>query len=137
LEERNGEFYCDGPVDMKGKLCQHSNGMSYLQGKLEVTSEVRSVPLGQKRKRGRPKKLPSNCLTRSPVQLQRGDVPQSPVQVEESEENARPAQYLEPVQQVGPEAAHQVDLEPDQQVVQPSCSDRPEPAKGKRKKEKL
>ena len=71
LEERNGEFNCDCPVDMKGKLCQHSNGMSYLQGKLEVTSEVRSVPVGQKRKRGGPKKLPSNCLPRSPVQAQK------------------------------------------------------------------
>ena len=39
--------------------------MAYLHGKLEVTSEVRSVPLGQKRKRGRPKKMP-HCLTRSP-----------------------------------------------------------------------
>lgn len=71
LEERNGEYYCDCPVAMKGKLCHHTVGMSYLQGKLEVTSEVRSVPLGQKRKRGRPKKLPINCLERSPIQLPR------------------------------------------------------------------
>ena len=67
LEERNGDFFCDCPVAMKGKLCHHTVGMAYLQGKLEVTSEVRSVPLGQKRKRGRPKKLPSNCLEKSPV----------------------------------------------------------------------
>ena len=51
-------------------MCKHSNGMAYILGRVEVTSEVRSVPLGQKRKRGRPKKLP-NCLTRSPpVQVQ-------------------------------------------------------------------
>ena len=44
---------------------------------------------------------------------------------------------LEPVQQVGPEAAHQVDLDPSQQVVQPCCSGgRPEPVKCKRKKGK-
>lgn len=140
LEERNGEYYCDCPVDMKGKLCQHSNGMAYLQGKLEVTSEVRSVPLGQKRKRGRPKKLPSNCLTRSPIQVQRGDVPPSPVQGEheESEENAaRPEQQadLEPVQPVGPQAVQQADLGHGQQVVQPSGG-RPEPAKGRRKRGK-
>ena len=38
----------------------------YKTGKLEITSDVRSKPLGQKRKRGRPAKLPP-CLTRSPV----------------------------------------------------------------------
>ena len=68
LEERDGDYFCDCPVSMKGKLCHHTVGMSYLQGKLEATSEVRSVPLGQKRKRGRPKKLPGNCLSRSPIQ---------------------------------------------------------------------
>ena len=39
--------------------------MSYRQGFLEVTPEVRSVPLGVKRKRGRPKKV-GHCLNRSP-----------------------------------------------------------------------
>ena len=38
----------------------------YLTRKLEAGSDVRSVPLGDKRKRGRPKKLPSNCLEKSP-----------------------------------------------------------------------
>jgi hypothetical protein len=48
-----------------GKLDKHCIGMCYLHGKLEATSEVTSVPLGQKRKSGRPKKMP-HCLTRSP-----------------------------------------------------------------------
>ena len=39
--------------------------MSYMEGILEVTSQVRAVPLGQKRKRGRPKAL-GNCLLKSP-----------------------------------------------------------------------
>ena len=39
--------------------------MSYRQGLLEVTPEVRSVPLGVKRKRGRSKKV-GHCLSRSP-----------------------------------------------------------------------
>ena len=74
---------------MKGKLCHHTVGMAYLQGKLEVTSEVRSVPLGQKRKRGRPKvkatveepeheiepcdevSIPSVCITAQSVRRQR------------------------------------------------------------------
>ena len=39
--------------------------MSYMEGILEVTSQVRAVPLGQKRKRGRPKGL-GNCMLKSP-----------------------------------------------------------------------
>ena len=42
-------------------MCKHSVGLLYQTGALEVTSEVRSVPLGAKRKRGRPKQIP-NCL---------------------------------------------------------------------------
>ena len=41
--------------------------MGYKEGNREVTSQVRAVPLGQKRKRGRPKGL-GNCLLRSPTQ---------------------------------------------------------------------
>ena len=40
-----------------------------MTGKLEATSDVRSVPLGQKRRKGRPKKLP-NCLQKSPTRSQ-------------------------------------------------------------------
>ena len=42
--------------------------MLYKSGHLEVDPLVRSVPLGEKRKRGRPKKIP-NCLVRSPVKI--------------------------------------------------------------------
>ena len=50
----------------KGKLGKHTVGMAYRQGYLEVTDDVRSVPLGVKRKRGRPKKL-GPCLAKSPA----------------------------------------------------------------------
>ena len=50
----------------KGKLGKHTVGMAYRQGYLEVTDDVRSVPLGVKRKRGRPKKL-GPCLMKSPA----------------------------------------------------------------------
>ena len=43
-------------------------------GALEISSDVRSKPLGQKRKRGRPKKLPA-CLTRSPEPNVVADIP--------------------------------------------------------------
>ena len=46
-------------------IFQHAVGMMYKTGKLEITSDVRSKPLEQKRKRGRPAKLPL-CLERSP-----------------------------------------------------------------------
>ena len=49
-------------------LCKITIGFYYRQGMLEVSSQVRCVPIGQKRKRGRPKKLP-NCLERSPPSL--------------------------------------------------------------------
>ena len=40
--------------------------MLFKSGELEITPDVRSVPLGEKRKKGRPKKLP-NCLVKSPI----------------------------------------------------------------------
>ena len=49
-------------------MCKHSVGLLYQTGALEVTSEVRSVPLGAKRKRGRPKQIP-NCLVKSPIRI--------------------------------------------------------------------
>ena len=42
--------------------------MLYKSGHLEVDPYVRSVPLGEKRKRGRPKKI-TNCLVRSPIKI--------------------------------------------------------------------
>jgi hypothetical protein len=39
--------------------------MMFKTGSLDVTSEIRSVPLGEKRKKGRPKKI-QHCLSRSP-----------------------------------------------------------------------
>ena len=68
LEFRNGQFFCDCPVGMKGKLCKHTVGMCYMEGIMEVTSQERAVPLGQKRKRGRPKNL-GNCLMKSPPRV--------------------------------------------------------------------
>ena len=50
---------------MQGKLAKHTVGMMFKTGALEVTSEIRSVPLGETRKRGRPKKMP-HCLSKSP-----------------------------------------------------------------------
>ena len=59
------EFYCDCHEGIKSRMCKHTVGLMYKTNVLEVTSEVRSKPLGQKRKRGRPKQLPA-CLTKSP-----------------------------------------------------------------------
>ena len=47
-------------------MCKHTVGMLFKSCFLEATPDVRSVPLGQKRRKGRPKKLP-NCLVNSPV----------------------------------------------------------------------
>ena len=48
------------------KIGKHTVGLHYKAGTIEVTSDVRSVPLGAKRRKGRPKKIP-NCLSKSPV----------------------------------------------------------------------
>ena len=74
IEQVNDEFYCDCFLGMKAKLCKHSVGMLYKTELLEVTSDVRSKPLGVKRKRGRPKKLPQ-CLMRSPEPRTTGPIP--------------------------------------------------------------
>ena len=66
LEEKDGEFFCDCFEGIKGRLCKHSIGMMYFVGKLTAEEDVRSVPLGSKRKRGRPAKN-RHCLTRSPT----------------------------------------------------------------------
>lgn len=47
-------------------MCKHTVGLLYKTGVLEAAPDVRSVPLGAKRKPGRPKKIP-NCLEKSPV----------------------------------------------------------------------
>ena len=65
VERREGLFFCDCYNGIKGRICKHAVGLMYKTGDLEVTDDVRSKPLGQKRRRGRPKKLP-HCLTNSP-----------------------------------------------------------------------
>ena len=50
--------------------------MLYKTGTLEITSDVRSKPLGQKRRRGRPKKIP-HCLQKSPEPRTVGSVAQA------------------------------------------------------------
>ena len=57
-------------------MCKHAVGMLYKTGIMEITSDVRSKPLGQKRKRGRPKKIP-HCLQKSPEPRTVGSVAQA------------------------------------------------------------
>ena len=64
IEQVNNEFFCDCPLGIKGKMCKHTVALLYKTGIMEITSDVRSKPLGQKRKRGRPKKIP-HCLQKS------------------------------------------------------------------------
>ena len=51
--------------------------MHFKEGNLEATSDVRSVPLGEKRRKGRPKNIPTNCLTKSPVSQRVETVPEA------------------------------------------------------------
>ena len=73
IEQVNDEFYCDCAVGSKARQCKHSVGLMFKTEILQIDSDVRSKPLGQKRKRGRPKKLPV-CLAWSPEQPARSVV---------------------------------------------------------------
>ena len=67
VERRGGEYYCDCFNGIKGRLCKHAIGIMYKTGDLMVTEDVRSKPLGQKRRKGRPPNLPKNsCRVNSP-----------------------------------------------------------------------
>ena len=59
---------------MKGKQCKHSIALMYFTNRWFGEAEVRYVPLGKKRKPGRPKKNP-HCLLRSPGKI----VPDTPI----------------------------------------------------------
>ena len=55
IEQVGKDYFCDCHEGIKGRLCKHSVGLMYKCGTLEITSDVRSKPLGQKRRPGRPK----------------------------------------------------------------------------------
>ena len=61
----------------KACLCKHTVGLMFKTDIIEIDSDVRSKPLGQKRKRGHQKKLPS-CLALSPEQPVRSTAVTSP-----------------------------------------------------------
>ena len=68
VEERGGDFFCDCYEGIRGRMCEHTVGMHFRNktGKIPVTEDVRTLPISQKRPRGRPKQLPA-CLVRSPA----------------------------------------------------------------------
>jgi hypothetical protein len=51
----NDNFNCNCPVFMKPNLCKHSLGMEIRLSVSDPPPEAKNVPLGQKKKRGRPK----------------------------------------------------------------------------------
>ena len=57
------EMLCTCPVFVKKRLCKHSLGFQIMRGDVVAPIQAKTVPLGQKRKRGRPKKA-SSALVR-------------------------------------------------------------------------
>ena len=45
---------CTCPIFQKQYICKHVVGIAILKDYFEVSAEAKTVPLGQKRKRGRP-----------------------------------------------------------------------------------
>ena len=68
IEQKGLEFFCDCFVGSKGHMCKHAVGLMFKLGLLEITGDVRSKPLGQKRKRGRPAEL-RHCLAKTPPRV--------------------------------------------------------------------
>ena len=82
---------------LQAKLCYHTDGLLYVNGQLEATSDVRSVPLGEKRRKGRPKKIPHSLQmspARNPIAVPTEDVLQDILEYEVggavAEEDANP-----------------------------------------------
>ena len=103
---------------LQAKLCHHTDGLLYANGQLEATSDVRSVPLGEKRRKGRPKKIP-HSLQKSPVR--------NPVEESPDDENDVP----EPIEDV----AHNI-LDNENGVAAPEEDINPEPRKTTRKRKR-
>ena len=80
---------------------------------MEPTSDVRAVPLGEKRRKGRPKNLPSNCLAPSPVHARR---PQEILDVDEREDVPAPVRKTTKRKRTVPEEVD--DAENTDQVAQ-------------------
>ena len=56
-ETDQGEFNCDCPVGFKGKNCKHGLGLAYKKEKIPVLPHAEALKLGERRKRGRPKRI--------------------------------------------------------------------------------
>jgi hypothetical protein len=54
VQQENG-YSCNCPSYMKANICKHSLGMEIRLGISQPPAEAKTVPLGMKRKRGRPK----------------------------------------------------------------------------------
>ena len=59
------DFFCDCWLGMKGKHCKHQVAILMKTDILPIDDSVRSRPLGQKRGRGKPRKVPG-ALVKSP-----------------------------------------------------------------------
>ena len=74
VEQKGSEFYCDCHEGIKSRLCKHCVALMYKMGVIEIDDHVRSKPIGQKRRRGRPKRLPA-CLSHSPEPRTASNIP--------------------------------------------------------------
>ena len=56
-ELEDGQFNCDCRKGFKGKNCCHELALSYKKERIEVLPHAEALKLGERRKRGRPKKI--------------------------------------------------------------------------------
>ena len=56
-ETEDGQFRCNCPLGIKGKVCKHELGLNYKFERIEVLPHAAALPLGNRRTKGRPKKV--------------------------------------------------------------------------------
>ena len=56
-ELEDGQFNCDCRTGFKGKNCSHELALAYKKERIEVLPHATALKLGERRKRGRPKKI--------------------------------------------------------------------------------
>ena len=99
-ELEDGQFNCDCRKGFKGKNCCHELALSYKKERIEVLPHAEALKLGERRKRGRPKKINMERPREvRPVQVFSDGEGEEEVEVEEGEQIFLDEEPLSPAAQ--------------------------------------
>ena len=57
VERKRNRWFCTCPVGIKSGHCKHTLGMAIVRGCVDCPEEAKTIPIGRKRKRGRPSRI--------------------------------------------------------------------------------